>query len=61
MDEQLAWMDGIAQAELISSGQASPAELVDAAIERIERLNPQLNAVIHERLTPLAQKRLQGA
>ncbi|MGC9962458.1 MAG: amidase [Acidimicrobiales bacterium] len=49
MDEQLAWMDATAQAELVSSGKASPAELVDAAIERIERLNPELNAVIHER------------
>jgi len=44
-----AFLDATAQAELVRSGQASPLELVDAAIERIERLNPQLNAVIHER------------
>ncbi len=31
----------------MSSGQATPLELVDAAIERIERLNPMVNAVIH--------------
>jgi len=43
------WLDAHAQAELVRSGQASPAELVDAAIDRIERVNPQLNAVIHER------------
>jgi amidase len=49
MDEHVAWMDATAQAELVRSGQATPQELVDAAIERIERLNPQLNAVIHER------------
>jgi len=49
MDEELAFMDATAQAELVRSGQATPAELVDAAIERVERLNPQLNAVIHER------------
>ena len=29
-------------------GEVSPAELVDGAIARIETLNPQLNAVIHE-------------
>ena len=28
--------------------QASPLELVDGAIARIEKLNPDLNAVIHE-------------
>lgn len=31
------------------SGQASPSELVEAAIERIERLNPQINSVIYPR------------
>lgn len=45
----LAFMDATAQAGLVRSGEASPAELVDAAIERLERVNPQLNAVIHER------------
>src|SRR5262249_48794509 len=44
-----AFADATEQAELVRSGQASPLELVDAAIERIERVNPQLNAVIHER------------
>ena len=45
-----AWSgDGLAQAELIASGQASSRELVDAAIERIERLDPQLGAVVSER------------
>ena len=41
-------MDATAQAELVRSGEASPVELVEAAIARIEALNPQLNAVIHE-------------
>jgi amidase len=43
------WLDATAQAELVRSGQASPAELVDAAIERIERVNPKLDAVIRDR------------
>jgi amidase len=46
MDE-LARLDATAQAQLIRTGQLSPREAVDAAIERIERVNPRLNAVIH--------------
>jgi amidase len=42
----LSRLDATAQAELVRMKQASPRELVDAAIERIEALNPQLNAVI---------------
>jgi amidase len=48
VSDDLARMDATAQAELVSSGEATPAELVDAAIERIERVNPELNAVIHD-------------
>src|SRR4051794_6257348 len=40
-------MDATDQAELVRSGEASPTELVDSAIARIEALNPELNAVIH--------------
>jgi amidase len=46
MDE-LATLDATAQAQLIRTGQLSPREAVDAAIDRIERVNPRLNAVIH--------------
>jgi len=48
MSDDLSFLDAMAQAELVRSGEASPVELVDAAIVRIEKLNPQLNAVIHE-------------
>ena len=34
-------MDATAQAELVRSGEAAPAELVDAAIARVEALNPR--------------------
>jgi amidase len=40
-------MDATAQAELVRSGAASPTELVEAAIDRIELVNGKLNAVIH--------------
>ncbi len=41
-------LDATAQAELVRAGQVSPAELVEDAIARVEALNPDLNAVIHE-------------
>ena len=49
MADAFAWLDATAQAELVARGDATPAELVDAAIARIESSNPALNAVIHER------------
>jgi len=42
-------MDATAQAELVRRREASPLELVDAAIQRIQKVNPQLNAVVWER------------
>jgi amidase len=42
----VAFLDATAQAELVRKKQIKPAELLDGAIERIERLNPTLNAVI---------------
>ena len=44
--EETAWMDATSQAELIRKGEVTPTELVEAAIERIERVNPRINAVI---------------
>ena len=43
------WLDATAQAELVRTGEASPKELVEAAIARIEAVNPQLDAVIRTR------------
>ena len=45
----VAFLDATAQAELVAAGAVSPRELVDAAVDRIARVNPELNAVIHER------------
>ena len=41
------WLDATAQAELISSGEVSPAEMVNAAIERVERYDSKLNALTY--------------
>ncbi len=38
--------DGLAQVKLVKDGKLSVVELVSAAIDRIDRLNPLLNAVI---------------
>ncbi len=38
-------MDAVDQATLVKRGEVTPLELLDAAIERIERIDPDLNAV----------------
>ena len=45
----IASLDATAQAELVRNGSASAAELVEAAIEAAQRVNPQINAIIHPR------------
>jgi amidase len=48
-------LDATGQAHLVRSGEASPRELVEAAVERVEALDGELNAVIH----PLFEKALE--
>src|SRR4051794_34595349 len=40
-----AFTDATALADLVHRGDASPVELAEEAIQRIEKLNPQLNAI----------------
>lgn len=40
------WLDATDQAALVATGKLNASELLEAAIERIEQLDPQLNAVI---------------
>ena len=56
MDDS-AFLDATAQAACVRSKKVSPTELVSAAIARIERLNPGLNAVI----APLFEQALEAA
>jgi amidase len=44
--DPFASLDAIEQAELVRKRKVKPIELVDAAIERIERINPTINAVV---------------
>ena len=56
MDE-LGFLDATAQADLVRRKEVSPTEMVEFAIDRIERLNPELNAVI----TPLFDRARKAA
>ena len=44
--EQLMRMSAVEQARLIRAGEVSAAEMVEASIAAIERLNPRINAVV---------------
>jgi amidase len=57
MSDELARLDATAQAELVRNGEASAAELTEAAIARIEATNGEVNAVIH----PLFEEGLEAA
>jgi amidase len=59
MTDDFADLDASAQAELVRTGQVSAAELVDAAIARVEKLDPELNAVIHRQFDQ-ARERAAG-
>jgi amidase len=50
MSDDVHLLDATAQAELIARGEATPLELVTAAIARLEAVDPALNAVIHRTL-----------
>jgi amidase len=55
MDEA-TWLDATAQADLVRGGEVSPRELVEAAIARIEAVNPKLDAVIRTRFDAARQE-----
>ncbi|MCH8815306.1 MAG: amidase [Chloroflexi bacterium] len=42
----IATLDAIALAELVRTKQVKPIELLDAAIERADKVNPQINAIV---------------
>lgn len=57
LQDELAVLDGVATAGLVRSGQVTALEVTEAAISRIEVLNPMLNAVI----TPMYEQALAAA
>ncbi len=51
--------DGLGLAELVRNKDVTPSELLEAAIERVERYNGRVNAVVHP-LFALARKEAAG-
>ena len=45
----LPWTDAVGQAELVRSGAIGARQLVDAAIDRIEALDPTVGALVDRR------------
>ena len=43
--DETRWLDATDQAALVRNGDVTPLELLDAAIERAERINPSINAL----------------
>jgi amidase len=66
MSEEIAFAGAAKQAEMVRSGEVSPRELVQLCLDRIERLDPQLNSfrvVLAERAlleAEQAEARLKG-
>ena len=48
MTDELVRYDAIGLSELIRKGEITPAELLETTINRIEKVNPKLNAVIYK-------------
>jgi amidase len=54
--DETTWLDATAQADLVRRGELSPRELTDAAIARIEAVNPKLDAVTWTRFEAARQE-----
>jgi amidase len=54
--DETTWLDATAQADLVRRGEVSPRELTEAAIARIEAVNPKLDAVIRTRFDAARQE-----
>lgn len=42
--QDIHFLDGLGQAELVRNGEVTPAELLDACIQRIQAMEPKINA-----------------
>jgi amidase len=47
MDEELMFLPALEQARLVREGEVSARELVEASLDAIEALNPEINAFVH--------------
>ena len=44
---EYARLDALAMADLVRRREVSPTDLLDSALERVDQLNPRLNAIVH--------------
>ncbi len=58
--DELLWNDAVGLAELVRTEKVSPAELVDASIERLEALEPKLSLLVSDSFER-ARKEAAGA
>ena len=58
---ETAGLDAISQARLVARGEATSLDLVNAAIDRIEAVNPKVNAVVTETFDAAREKAAKGA
>jgi amidase len=58
--DQYAQLDGVGLAELVSKGEVSVEEVCEAAISRIEKLDPRLNAIV-TKTYDLARRAIGGS
>ena len=45
LSDETRWMDAVDQAALVAKGEVTPAELLEAAIERMEAIDPTVHAL----------------
>ncbi len=60
MSQEICWMSAIEIAEAVRTKSLSPVEVVDALLAQVERLNPELNAII-TRSDELAREQARAA
>ena len=53
--------DAIGLAELVDRGEVNPVELVEAAIARVEEVNPRINAVVAKHYDSARRLAVSGA
>ncbi|MBW1813481.1 MAG: amidase, partial [Deltaproteobacteria bacterium] len=58
-NDEFAYLDATAQAKLVKKKEVKSIELVEAAIARVEKLNPLLNAVVTP-MYDIAREKAQG-
>ncbi len=60
MSQEICWMSAVEVAEAVRTKRLSPVEVVDALLAQVDRVNPELNAII-TRTDELARAQARAA